>query len=84
MAASHMRVGRMVTSREDHTKFEHFVQLVNTEGKTLDMWMRYKPVEALFLATEMAQHMDIPCRPLVIDGVEVELDDIFLTMLNKD
>lgn len=84
MAASHMRVGRMKTSREDHTQFEHFVQLVNTEGAVLDMWMRYEPVEALFLATEMAQHMDIPCLPLVIDGVEVELDEISLMMLRKD
>ena len=83
MAVVKVAIRRMQTSREGPTKFEHFTVLINDEGKEFDMYMRYDPKEALFQSMELAQFMDVPCDPLVIDGVTVELDSVLKMMLDR-
>lgn len=84
IVVTRLYVSRMVTSRTDETKYEHFVMLVNSAGKELSLYMRHNPVEALFQAHELAQFMDLPVTPLMIDGEEVQLDEISKLMLRKD
>ena len=79
-----VEVRRMTTSRNDETKYEHFVVATNAQGKTMDFWMHYIPERALFEATEMANFFGIKVTPLIIDGVEIELDEISRFMLEDD
>lgn len=84
MAAIKALVKRMTTSRNDHTKHEHFTYLVNDKGEEMSMYMRHNPEEALFQTMEIAQFLGVPCDPLVIDGQEVKLSSLYLMMLEKD
>ena len=74
-------VGRMTTSREGPTKYEHFTTLENMDGKQMTMWMHHEPERALYEATEMAMFFGLEVEPLIIDGKTVELDDISKSML---
>ena len=80
-AQLHTRVARMTTSRDGPTKFEHYAQLVRGDGRSLDLWMRHSPAEALFHAMEVALFLGVPCEPLVVDGQAVELDETMKAML---
>jgi hypothetical protein len=84
MSAHRMIIQRMATTREGPTKYEHFVTIENTDGRRMEVYMRYKPEEALYSATELGLHLGIPVEPLVIDGKTVELDEIGKMMLEKD
>lgn len=77
-------VRRMTTSREDDTKYEHFVVMQNVKGREMEMWMHHIPSRALFEATEIANFVGIKVTPLIIDGVEVELDEIEKLMLHEE
>ena len=81
MAAVKAFVQRMTTSRKGPTKYEHFATLENSDGKKMTMYMRHDPEEALFSAMELAKFLGIPCDPLVIDGVEVQLSSVSKMML---
>lgn len=81
MPATKVSVGRMTTSRDGPTKYEHFVTIHNDRDETIQMTMHYQPERAVYEATDLAAFLGVPLQPLVIEGVTVELDDLHKSML---
>lgn len=81
MPVTKVSVGRIVTTREGPTKYEHFVTIHNDRDETMQMTMHHQPERAVYEATDLAAFLGVPLQPLVIDGVVVELDAMHKTML---
>lgn len=83
MAIVDVKIRCMTTSREDDTKYEHFVVLINNEGECLDYYMSTIPSRAVYMATEFAQFAGLEMKPYYHLNELVELDEIEKFMLEK-